>query len=371
MIVRTSSSIFGSSGVEVVPTSDVVVKSRRIGRYRYSRKVGKKYVMTNRLSLQYLATIFYFQHKAPVAFLLFYGDHILLATLKENRRFEFHPLPVVESVEMALKKVREVYIVSKNFVIYTNADPEEIGQHLPAVQYIRIHDGLLKKYTIDVQRIKVLILTVIACVLFVATVYRLLYPKREEVKQMVTKPPPPPYRQVYTDYMRNRINESIRTVENFINRRTVLKPAEFFRLFTSEAAGISGTVVSLAYRPGYNKDGEVYTRTLDGVMPEPVYHVPEVDEIIRTPERCSDLSPAEYTVVEYDTVEMPKPLDVERTYPVRVAKLEYSTGSIRDLYMVIYKSLRTCTIIEKIEEKSNSERRYTVYAAKYRPKENN
>jgi hypothetical protein len=322
--------------------------------------------MTNKISLQYFANIFYLQHRSPIAILLYHGDHFFLALLKENRQFEYHILPVVDSKELVYKKINEVYIVSRNFVVYTDSDPEEVKQYIPAVQYIQISDSLLKKYTIDITKIKTLVLAVVACVLLVAVVYRLLYPKKEEIKQIVTEPPPPPYHEVYTNFLKNRLNGSIRTVENFLNRKTLLKPAEFFRMSTSDPSGISATVVSLVYRPGYNREGDLYVKTLNQ-LPERRY--PLLADVIKNPEpeKCTELSPAEYTVVEYEVQNMPQPPEVRKTYQVKVAKLEYSTASVASLLKVLYKSLETCTIVEKIEEKNDPERRFTVYAAKYRP----
>jgi len=90
MILEVYGRKYGTGTLVVSMESDVSVKTKKLQRIKYKTKVGKKYIMSNTLSLKYLATVLAYQQNKNIAFILRYEDEYIVAVLKKDENRLFH-----------------------------------------------------------------------------------------------------------------------------------------------------------------------------------------------------------------------------------------------------------------------------------------
>jgi len=261
MILEVYGRKYGTGTLVVSMESDVSVKTKKLQRIKYKTKVGKKYIMSNTLSLKYLATVLAYQQNKNIAFILRYEDEYIVAVLKkdENRLFHHQTIDIYNgNIEQAHSKIVDAILISDKFIIYTNINPAIIKKDIPAIKYDKFDDKLVNRLSRDLSVFirPALVALVVSLVIYAA--YVSLYPQKENIKKVIEKPPPPPYGLVYDRELSNKLSGSLSTIRAFLNLSAILNKGESIRNANITNGTVTAEVLSWVYRPGYTTEGEMY-----------------------------------------------------------------------------------------------------------------
>lgn len=351
MRVLTKDSAYGDGGLELHAESEVIDKKSRSKRYAYCKKIGKRYYMTNALSLQYLAAILWTTHadSKHLVFCLRFGNSFITCVY-DGRKFNCDIDPDIAE-EVYVRKFRDMYFGGATFRLYSNTQIQFPGRD---VIYLSIDDEVIRKAiktSISPHQLVLLIVMAIITIIMLRLLYiQVIHPKGQRVQARAETA-----EELFEQSLRLKLTGAAAKAGFLMN--VALPPNE--RITVIDGDNI--TVESLIAKPSYVQDGLLYKKTYNYAT-LPVKQSRSTLQVPSDLSSCSPLVSNAFRVVDYRTEQIKG-----KPYQFAEALLEANLHTLSDLRALVEDSLRHCVVIRNI--RYTKEGGFTVEASKFSRKD--
>lgn len=347
MKIAAGNEEFGS-GMTIQLISDVLIKSKKDRRYKYYKKVDKKYIMSKSPSLKYFASVLWFSSdKTRPLIISIKTDDALVTCVYHQRIFE-HYIDKSITLEKYISKLKDIYIVAGSFILYSNYEFQIPDRD---VSYFVFDEKLVKRLSkisiSPAQLAAVAIMTVIALFMVTITYKEIVSSK----KRLTIKQKEETYEEAYYSFLKEQLASSVKRINKFLSIK--LDPYE--RVLAIDRDNI--IVESLVYKPSYNQEGNTYRKTynISELSDGSTVDMPNIPKV----ESCPNVISDKFVVKEYRV----EKLRSDRPYQYREAVIVAKGLNYDEVLKMLREALTHCVAIKEI--KYSRERGFDIEASKY------